>query len=104
MLKYPKESFISGLILILVWIRFGQILTASVYYLDMAWWLGLWFFHWRRHTGRWMSTFGLFFVLPGSYAFWQIGICMSIIILGILQYRSHHDDIALENYDFQNCC
>lgn len=99
----PEKSIsvVSGLILVLLWLRIGQLSTASLFYLDVFWWGGLWCFHWRRQTGRHLNLLSLALLLPGVIMYGGLGLGVSASVLGILQLRSLRDEIALEEHGWE---
>lgn len=97
MYKFKSASNISSLILILLWLRLGQILVTSIHGIDLVWWVGLWLFHWRRETGRWLNLLSFLLLLSGLFSYTSIGVSLSVLFLGILQVQSQRDEVALEN-------
>lgn len=102
MIKSKPPFIVSSLILILLWLRIGQILTTSVYNLDLIWYLGLWVFHWRRQTGRSLSLLSVVLLLPGIFNCYYLWFSMSGMILGLLQLSSQYDENVLGNWRSPN--
>ena len=91
--KFTSSNRISSIIGVLLWLRIGQMAVTSSHAIDVFWGLGLWFFHWRRETGRGLSLLSLGVLLPGFFSHHTLWAVLSALVLGILQLRAQRDAI-----------
>lgn len=95
------NTWVSSLLVLLLWLRIGQLLAASALSLDGVWWVGLWGFHWRRQTGRRLNLLSLVLLLPGLWGNWDLWFALSAGVLGVLSLRALHDEIGLAHHGWE---
>jgi hypothetical protein len=97
-----SPAVLRSLILLLIWLRIGQMLMGPVSAFDGLWWLLLWAFHWQWKTQPVLSYCSLALVGLGLLTHWGLLLPVSAGFLGLLQLKLLRESFWLESQEWEH--